>query len=127
MTLYRYTTPGTRLTWSDVGEWVEAAHRIDRRRLSAARNRALAAHGAALPRELIDREAHLPSLEAAIRLLKYGPPGLARPPRGARADHPTTPVIMDLMNRRAILKRRDEMPRGGNWTAMFGGSDAESD
>ena len=127
MTLYRYTTPGTRLTWSDVGEWVEAAHRIDRRRLSAARNRALAAHGAVLPRELIDRETHVPSLEAAIHLLKYGPPGLARPPRGARADHPTTPVIMDLMNRRAVLKGRDEMPRGGNWTAMFGGSDAESD
>ena len=127
MTLYRYTTPGTRLTWSDVGEWVEAAHRIDRRRLSAARNRALAAHGAALPRELIDRETHVPSLEAAIHLLKYGPPGLARPPRGARADHPTTPVIMDLINRVAVLKGRDEMPRGGNCTAMFGGSDAESD
>ena len=126
MTIHRYTTPGTRLTWSTVGEWVEAAHRIDRRRLSAARNRALTGHRAVLPRELIDRETHVPSLEAAIHLLKHGPPGLARPPRGARADHPTTPVIMDLMNRRAVLKRRDVMPRGGNWTAMFGGSDADA-
>ena len=95
--------------------------------LSAARNRALAAHGAVLPRELIDRETHVPSLEAAIHLLKYGPPGLARPPKGARADHPTTPVIMDLINRHAVLKRRHEMPRGDNWTAIFGGSDADCD
>ena len=66
MTQYRYTTPGTRLTWSDVSEWVDAAHRIDRRRLSEARNRALGAHGAVLPRELIKRETDVPSLEAAI-------------------------------------------------------------
>lgn len=122
----RYTTPGTRLTWSDVSEWVDAAHRIDRRRLSEAWNRALGAHGAAMPRELIKRETDVPSLEAAIHLLKYGPPGLARPPKGARADHPTTPVIMDLMNRLAVLKRQDQMPAGGNSTAMFGGSDAHS-
>ena len=126
MTQCRYTTPGTRLTWSDVSEWVDAAHRIDRRRLSEARNRALGAHGAAMPRELIRRETDIPSLEAAIHLLKYGPPRLARPPKGARADHPTTPVIMDLMNRLAVLKRQDEMGAGDNWTAMFGGFDAHS-
>ena len=126
MTRHRYTTPGTRLTWSSVTEWVRAAHRIDRRRLSEARNRALAAHAAALPRALINRETHLPSLEAALHLLKYGPPGLARPPKGARAGHPTTPIIMDLMNRLAVLKRQDAIPPGDNWTAIFGGSDANS-
>lgn len=126
MTLYKYTTPGTRLAWSDVAEWVSAAHRIDRRRLSAARNRALATHGAALPRDLINRETHVRSLEAALHLLKCGPPGLARPPKGARAGHPTTPIIMDLMNRLAVLNRQDEMGAGNNWTAMFGGSDANS-
>ncbi len=126
MTHYQYTTPGTRFTWSDVSEWVDAAYRIDGRRLGAARNRALAAHGAVMPRELINRETDVPSLEAAIHLLKYGPPGLARPSKGARANHPTTPVIMDLMNRLAVLKRRDQMPAGDNWTAMFGGSDAHS-
>ncbi|MFC4670708.1 hypothetical protein ACFO5X_19315 [Seohaeicola nanhaiensis] len=126
MTQCRYTTPGTRLTWSDVSEWVDVAHRIGRRQLSAARNRTYAAHAAALSRDLIDREAHVPSLEAALHLLKYGHPGLARPQRGHRADHPTTPVIMDLMNRLAALKRRDQLPAGDNWTAMFGGSDAYS-
>ena len=126
MRIHRYTTPGTRLTWSSVAGWVETAHRIDRRRLSETRNRALAAHAAALPRTLIDRETHAPALEAALHLLKYGPPGLVRPPQGARAGHPTTPIIMDLMNRLAVLKRQDEMPSGDNWTAMFGGSDANS-
>ena len=121
-----YTTPGTRLTWSNVGEWVSAAHRIGKRRPSSARNRAFAAHAAAMPRELISREAHLPSLEAAVHLLKYGHPSLARPQRGHRADHPTTPVIVDLMNRLAVLKQLEEMPAGGNWTAIFGGSDADS-
>ena len=126
MTHDRYTTPGTRLTSSDVSEWVDAAHRIGGRRPGAARNRAYAAHAAALPRDLIDREMHVPSLETALRLLKYGHPSLARPQRGHRADHPSTPVIMDLMNRLAVLKRRDQMPAGDNWTAMFGGSDAHS-
>ena len=126
MTHYQYTTPGTRLTWSDVSEWVDAAYRIGRRQLSAARNRAYAAHAAALSRDLIDRETHVPSLETALHLLKYGHPSLARPQRGHRADHPTTPVIMDLMNRLAVLKRQDEMGAGDNWTAMFGGSDAHS-
>ncbi|APX26223.1 hypothetical protein Ga0080559_TMP247 (plasmid) [Salipiger profundus] len=51
---------------------------------------------------------------------------MARPSKGARANHPTTPVIMDLMNRLAVLKRQDQMPAGNNWTAMFGGSDAHS-
>ncbi|ODM45306.1 hypothetical protein A9320_11755 [Ruegeria sp. PBVC088] len=126
MTLYNYTTPGTRLTWSDLSEWVDAVQRIGRRQPGAARNRAYAAHAAALPRDLIDRETHVPSLEAALHLLKYGHPRLARPQRGYRVDHPTTPVIIDLINRLAALKRRDQMPAGDNWTAMFGGSDAYS-
>jgi hypothetical protein len=126
MTPHRYTTPGTRLTWSRLADWVETAHRIDRRRLSEARNRALAAHADALPRDLINRESRIPALEAALHLLKYGPPGLARPPKGARAGHPTTAIIMDLMNCLAVLKRQDEMPPGDNWTTMFGGSDANS-
>ena len=126
MPLYRYTTPGTRLSWSNVTEWVNAARRIDGRRSSEARNRALACHGAVMPRELIDRETHIPSIETALDLLKYGPPGLARPGRGARGNHPTTPIIVDLMNRLAVLKRDAEMPSGGNWIAMHGGADADA-
>lgn len=126
MTHYQNTTPGTRLTWSDIRDWVDAVHRIDKGQLSGALNRDHVANAAALPRDLIDRETHVPSLEAALHLLKHGHPGLARPQRGHRADHPTTPVIMGLMNRPAILKRQEEMDAGDNWTAMFGGSDAHS-
>ena len=126
MPVYRYTTPGTRLTWSNVSEWIEAAHRINRRNASRHRNRALANHGAAMPRELIDRERDIDAIEAALSLLKYGHPSLSRPQRGSRGNHPTTPIIVDLMNRLAVLKRDAEMPAGNNWVAMHGGSDADT-
>lgn len=120
MTRYSYRTPGANLWWSDVGEWTSCAMRIDRRRCSAARNAALAAHAAALPRALIDIETDPAAIEAALRLLEYGPPGLARPPRGSRGDHPTTPIIMALRNRAAILRRAAEpMRHGDNWRAVF--------
>lgn len=127
MQIYRYTTPGTRLSWSNVSEWVEAARALDRRRCSEARSRALRNHGGVMPREMIQRETDAQAIEAALDLLKYGPPGLARPPKGARGTHPTTPVIMDLMNRLAVLGRDEELPRGDNWTAMFGqGTDEQT-
>ncbi|MEM1363433.1 MAG: hypothetical protein AAGF94_17265, partial [Pseudomonadota bacterium] len=79
-TRYRYRTPGTRVTWSSIGEWVAAARQIDCRRLSAQRRRALEAHGGCLPRILIDIEADLDAIEEALYLLKYGPTGLGAPP-----------------------------------------------
>lgn len=116
----RYNTPGTRLWWSTVGEWVDVAQRLDRRRYSSARNRALAAHGGALPRDVILAEQDLEVIESAISLLKYGPRDLARPQRGSRAGHPTTPVLMDLMNRRRdLLGEPDQMLTGDNWRAVF--------
>lgn len=51
--IVRYQTPGTRLWWVDLAGWVETARRIDRRRYSDARTRALRAHAAALPLDLI--------------------------------------------------------------------------
>ena len=121
--MYRcsYKTPGTRLQWSTLHEWIAAAHRIDRRRCGEARNRALAAHAACLPKSVIEQEQTIETIDAAVDLLKYGRPGFARPPQGCRANHPTTPIIMDLMNRRAVLLRQlDDMPAGDNWTAMHG-------
>jgi hypothetical protein len=60
----------------------------------------------------------------ALYLLKHGPPGLARPPRGARAHAPQTPRIVALANRAARLARdADALPTGGNWIAVHG--DAE--
>ena len=85
---FRYQTPGTRLWWSDLGQWFEAAHVLDRRRYSAARSRALAAHAAALPLTLIYAEDNADTLTVALDLLKYGPPPLGRPQRGRAPDAP---------------------------------------
>jgi hypothetical protein len=109
---FRYQTPGTRLWWSDLGQWVEAAHVLDRRRYSAARSRALAAHAAALPLTLIYAEDNAETLAAALDLLKYGPLPLGRPQRGHRAGAPQTPRIMAIANRLAKLKQANV---GHNW------------
>ncbi|MEO1139387.1 MAG: hypothetical protein AAFW87_08015 [Pseudomonadota bacterium] len=114
----RYRTPGTRLWWSDVGEWIAAARKIDRRRLSQQRYRALQNHGGSMPRALIDLETDIDAIDDALDFLKYGPPGLARPQRGHRAKAAQTRIIMDLMNRRAALVCQiDDMPEGDNWIA----------
>ena len=105
MSTIEYRTPGTRLWWSSVAAWVEAAHRIDRRRSSSARNAALQAHAAVLPLDLIGKDTDPSALREAVRLLKYGPPSLRRPQRGDRANAPHTPRIMALNNRIAQLER----------------------
>ncbi len=118
---YEYRTPGTALWWASVAEWVACAQRIDQRRCSEARSRALVAHAAALPRDVIDAETRIDAIDAALDLLKYGPPGLARPPRGNRDGHPTTRIIMELSNRHAALRREADaatISGGDNWRAM---------
>lgn len=62
----RYRTPGTRLWWSDVGEWIAAARKIDRRRLSQQRYRALQNHGGSMPRALIDLETDIDAIDDAL-------------------------------------------------------------
>ena len=123
MTSPRYTTPGTRVSWGTVSEWIEAAHKINARRLSRHRNRALENHAGALPREVINLETDIEKIQRALHLFKYGPTGLARPTRGHRANHPSTPVIVDLSNRLAVLERSNGMRPGANWPAVFGGDD----
>ncbi|MEM8759214.1 MAG: hypothetical protein AAGE83_02675 [Pseudomonadota bacterium] len=123
MTGYEYRTPRARLWWGDVAAWRAAANEIDRRRSSAPRNAALRAHAAALPLDLIAAEADPAALAAAIDLLKYGPPGLARPPRGARADAPQTSRIVALADRLEAIERAAELVEiapGHNARAVFG-------
>ena len=66
-------------------------------------------------------ETRIDAIDAALDLLKYGPPGLARPPRGNRDGHPTTRIIMELSNRHAALRREADaatISGGDNWRAM---------
>lgn len=116
-----YRTPRTRLTWSTVSEWCDCARQLDRRRLSSKRSRDLETHACILPRSVIAAETSLEAIEDAIWLLRHGPIGMRRPQRGYRADHGTTPVLMDLQNRRAVLKRTlDVIATGDNWRAVHG-------
>ena len=121
MVRVKYRTPGTRLWWGTVREWVICAKRLDARRSSAARNIALAAHVEALPLKMIAAETDRIAIEAALDLLTAGPTGLCRPPRGHRADAPHTPRIMALYNRRKMLEQdKNTITPGANWLAIYG-------
>lgn len=117
-----YRTPGTRVEWSNVREWCFAAFNLDRRRSSEKRNRDLTTHSGCMPLSMIYAETDLEAIETAVYLLKYGPSYLCRPTRGNRAAHPSTPIIVALSNRAAVLRRQaDDIPTGGNWKAMKSG------
>ncbi len=112
MTQYIYTTPGTRVRWSNVAEWCAAAWTLDRRRWSRKARRDLETHAVCMPLAMIKIENDLEAIEEAVKLLKYGPTGLQRPQRGHRGDHPTTAIIVALNNRAAVLKRAaDNIPQ----------------
>ncbi|MBK7759555.1 MAG: hypothetical protein IPI35_24790 [Deltaproteobacteria bacterium] len=87
-----YTTPGTRVCWSTVREWLSAWASLDARPPSAARHMALAAHLEALPDELVARASptDLDELDALLRSVQ--------PVRGRRQNHPTT-RLLDAIDR----------------------------
>ena len=123
MTRTIYRTPGTLVTWGNVREWCMAAFKLDRRRSSEKRNRDLKTHAGIMPLSMIYAETDLEAIECAIYLLKQGPSYLCRPERGYRADHPSTPIIVALSNRAAVLRREaDVMPTGDNWNAVSNSS-----
>lgn len=85
-------TPGTRLCWRSVREWLGAWHALLVRPASAARHQALAAHLEALPDELVAAagEQERDELERVLRSV--------RPPRGQRSHHPST-RLLDALDR----------------------------
>ena len=117
-TITEYRTPGTRLWWSNVREWCDCGHVLNRRRLSHKRNRDLETRSMRMPLDLIYRETDLEAVDLAIWFYRHGPIGIRLPQRGHRGDHPSTPIFPALMNRRAVLVRdQDSIPEGGNWRA----------
>lgn len=114
-----YRTPGTTVTWSSVTDWCLAAMKLDRRRSSRKRNRDLTTHAGIMPLSMIYAETDLEAIECALYLLKRGPSYLCRPERGYRENHPSTPIIVALNNRAAVLRRMaDQIPAGDNWKAV---------
>lgn len=118
MTRLLYQAPGTRLWRSNVEEWCDRACQLNRRRLSRKRHRDLETHGMCMPLRMIEIEDDIEAIDRAPWLFTEGPTGLQRPQRGTRGDHPTTPIIMALKYRKALLKREaDEIPQGANGRA----------
>ncbi len=99
-----WSTPGTRLRGTTLGEWVEAWRALEARRPSSARHAALAAHLEALPNAVVEASevAELDALDALLRE--------ARPPRGRRQEHPST-RLLDAIDRRRRAIGRAAAPR----------------
>ncbi len=87
-----YTTPGTRLCWSSLREWLTAWHTLEARPIRANRPVALAAHLEALPDALVEGASPL-DLDDLAAILRG-----ARPVRGRRQGHPTT-RLLDAVDR----------------------------
>ncbi|MDH5451990.1 MAG: strawberry notch family protein, partial [Paracoccaceae bacterium] len=103
-------TPGTRLEYSDLAGWLDAAGNIMQRKVSQAAYQARDEHIDALHgnRDLIEK-AGREELEAVRDLFQdmnnRGPgPDFTLPPRGQRDDHPTTDIIKWVNNRLSVLE-----------------------
>jgi len=98
------TTPRTRIAWSDLRGWLDGWKAIDRRKSSSLRYQQLAAHLAGLTEAHVEA-AGLAELDELEGVLVHGHNVL--PPRGKRADHPTTRL------RNAIDRTRTRLARAG--------------
>lgn len=96
----KLVTPGTRLGWSTLAQWLHAQAELSARPASSARHAALAAHLAALPDEIIEAAdtRDLDQLDQVVRQ--------AQPPRGQRAGHPTTRLLDAISRARAGGRQR---------------------
>ena len=91
-----------------IGDWLDTAYTIERRRLSAAKYEARSRHMRAFPMVEIVVELDLQLLERVVAMLK-GPPhhfrtGFAQPHCGARGAAPQTPIIVAVNNRVTRLR-----------------------
>jgi hypothetical protein len=95
----------------------QAAHRIDRRRASALRNRQAVLHVRALPVSVVYACCSRTALAACARFLRHGPSHSCQPPRGQRQNAPQTALIVAIANRIAQLDRAEDqasIPIGHN-------------
>ena len=92
-----WSTPGTRLQGSTLGEWVAAWTTLEARPASGARHAALEAHIDFLP-EAVVVAADSQALDALGGILRA-----ARPPRGSRKDHASTRLLDAIDRRRQAL------------------------
>lgn len=99
------TTPGTRLSWDSLAGWIDAWQQLQGRPHSSTRYLSRRywqenQHLRALPLEMIAAEADETILYDFLDLMNSGD---ARPPKGMRAEHPTTRLVVEAHNRLAQL------------------------
>lgn len=94
------TTPGTRLSWDSLAGWIAAWQQLQGRAHSSDRYWKESQHLRALPVEMITAETDEAILYDFLSLMSTGD---ARPPKGMRAEHPTTPLVVEAHNRLAQL------------------------
>lgn len=95
------TTPHTRLTWSNLTEWLAAWNRLHHRAHSGERYMKESAHVRLLPVAMVADELSVVVLYDFLDVL-HDSTGL-RPPRGRRGNHPTTHLLVAANNRLAQL------------------------
>ncbi|MBB5405149.1 hypothetical protein [Paraburkholderia youngii] len=114
------TTPGTRISWSSLEEWMVGWKHISARAATSKRHAQRAAHVAALAShmELVNRETDIETL-AAVKLLVEREKML--PPRGEREGHPATEILQRvgtvLNERRRVAIEPDVGARRTDWKA----------
>ncbi|MCI0731953.1 MAG: hypothetical protein L0332_35235 [Chloroflexi bacterium] len=92
------TTPGTRLRWGDVRGWLEGWNALGDRRDSSEKYARQDAHVAALPMAMVEQEDDASVLYELVEVLER-----TRPPKGGRAGHPTTALLVAANNRLQAL------------------------
>lgn len=116
------TTPGTRISWSSVEEWMMAWKRLDARAPTMKRHAQRAAHIAALASnmDVINGGANIETLAAAKFFVESQQ---MLPPRGKREGHPATEILQRLGTVLNERRRAAEKPGVGirthktNWKA----------
>lgn len=113
-------TPGTRIKWSTLKEWMDAWRRIAGRAASSKRHQQRAAHVAQLASNMsvVNRETDVETLAAAKRLIEREN---LLPPRGMREGHPATEILQRvgtvLGERRRAAAERDANVDVNCWKA----------
>ena len=109
------TTPGARLSWRNLEEWIEAWEQLQGRRHSTVRYQQESDHKRALPAAMVSQETDPAVLYAFLDLMHQAN---VRPPKGMREAHPTTPHVVAANNRLAQLgaepyqRYRQQVPLG---------------
>lgn len=94
-------TPGTRLAWNCLANWVQVWETLQRRRVSSNRYQQESNHIRVLPVEMIAEETNPDVLYAFLEIMASNAGN--RPRKGERGGHPTTEMVMVANNRLAHL------------------------